>query len=407
MSATIRSVFEDATRDVKIDTKLMDRVHRFERAFVNRNPEHVAFFGGNLMGVHTMRFRPTDRDDWFNDILQIDDLLLEDGLKNVPSINSEWVRANDVMNHSCVWLLHVIYKSNLPPKIKEQAMIDAMLILQYKFLGSLMGHYFRYPADEATMLATYNQLSRKYALKQAGSWSALLIKRAEDIISPKSIHFRTFTEFSNDKDIIYMISDIQGRLREIIKSMWAVFDVVRKEGGKIQSSSATIELNGETILRDKTKKYATFIRYSLDVSHQRESFVKDELIEIITDAMHTVSPRLLKTTLEWMAVNRDQKTADKIEELIRETLIFAFDIVAKDRALYSGRSGLGSLLTKLRALYMASRMSDVVLLRNKSIADDIVRQAINSKNASVQASVRTSVQMYIVLRALAKSHYTE
>ena len=85
---TIKSVFDEVTRDVSVDAKLIQRIHQYERAFVNRNEDHIAFFGGNLMGVHPMRFRPTDRDNWFSDVLMIDDLRLEDEMKNVKAAST-------------------------------------------------------------------------------------------------------------------------------------------------------------------------------------------------------------------------------------------------------------------------------------------------------------------------------
>ena len=165
MTVTIKSVFEDVCKDVIVDARFVKRIHDYERAFVNRNEEHIAFFGGNLVGVHTMRFIPSHRDSWFHEVLEIDDLALEDGIAQVTALDPEWKRANDVMNLSVVWVVYAILRSpKLTPAQKEQGCIDALLVLQYKYLGSLMAHYFRYPADHATMLAVYSRLSKKYAI---------------------------------------------------------------------------------------------------------------------------------------------------------------------------------------------------------------------------------------------------
>lgn len=407
MSPTIKTVFEDVTKDVVIDAALITRLHEYERAFVNRNTDHIEFFGGNLMGVNPMRFRPSDRDTWFEDVLQIDELSLEDSVHAIPGIPSHWVRANDVMNLSCVWLLHAIQKSHLSPALKEQGSMDAMLVLQYKFLGSLMAHNFPYPADKATMLATYAKLSRKYALKVAGSWSALLQQRAKDIYAPRSIHRRTIDNFAPDMAIINMVSDIQGRLKEIVKKMNRVFYETRQEGAKIGTDKSVQDIDGENIVKDKTRAFSSYIRYIHTVLDDRASFIRKELVQVVTDAMHTMPPRLFVDVLEWMSINHRAKGQQIIEEFVDETLLHAFSLIVSDPALMGKRSGLTPLIVRLRSLYMASRMSDPALIKCKALAEEIVSRAISTKNASVVASVRTGCEIYIVLRAMAREYYTQ
>lgn len=404
---TIKAVFDDATKDVVIDDHLVKRIHDYERAFVNRDEDHIAFFGNPLMGVHTMRFRQADRDDWFNDVLQIDELTLEDGIHSLKSIDPEWKRANDVMNLSCVWAVYAILRSpKLSPQVKHSACIDVMLIMQYKFLGSLMAHFFKYPADEATMLAAYAELNYKYALKSAGSWGVLLRNRAEEILSPRSIHHRTYQELGDDKAVIYMVSDIQGRLREIVKKMTTVFYDVRAKGLKIGTDRSVMDIDGSAVVKDKTRHYTSYVRYIHTVMNDKGSLIRQELVDVIADAMPTMPPHLLHQTLEWMSINHGISSHGReIDELTDETLIYAFNLISSDREILAKRSGLTPLLVKLRSLYMASRMSDPSLLKCKALAEKIVGQAVKTKNVSVIAAVRTGLQLYLVLRTLAKEHY--
>lgn len=403
---TIKSVFEEVSKDIVVDSKMIQRIHDYERAFVNRNEDHIAFFGGNLMGVHPMRFRPVDRDTWFSDVLGIDDLLLEDGVKELKSIDPSWRRANDVMNLSCVWLLHAIHEQHdIPPALKEQGMINTLLVMQYKFLGSLMAHFYPYPADQATMLAAYASLSHKYALKVAGSWSNLLTIRAKELLSARSIHRRTYQTFTEDKAIIYMVNDIQGRLREIVKSMTKNFYEIRARGDKITSEKSVMDIDGEIVLRDKTKPHAMYIRYIQEVLGDRNSFVREDLVNVIADAMHTMPPKLLTEALEWMSVNHRAQDGEIIDKLATESLLYAFDLMSRNRELMGSKTGLMPLLVKLRSLYMASRMSDPALLLTKELSEHVVSKAVKTKNPSVIASVRTGLQLYIVLRSLAMSYY--
>lgn len=401
---TIKSVFEDAAPDFVVDQKLIHRLAEFERNFVNRNEDHIAFFGGQLTGVNPMRFSPSDRDRWFTEVLDIDDLLVEDGIKRLPH-DQTWVRANDVFNLSCVWVLHRILNSNLSPSMKEKGAKLSIQIMQYKLLGSLLYRNFRYPADEGTAQATLAAMSRKFLIKTSKSWHDLLEKRAIEMASPRSVHRTAYMTMRTDDGVIKMVHDIQNRLKELIKSINKIFYDLHARGVKVRSESSVREIDGSVVLMDKTRQYSTFIRYLHQVMDDPRSFVRDDLVDVVADSMHTMNPRLLVETLEWMSKNRLAPRHDYITELADETLIYAFELIASDRKLYNSRGGLTPLIAKLRSMYMASRMSNESLLRTKELSEKVVKSAISSRNDSVIAAVRTGVQLYLVLRAMAMQYY--
>lgn len=401
---TIKSVFEAAAPDFVVDQKLIQRLVEFERTFVNRNEDHIAFFGGQLTGVNPMRFTPSDRDKWFAEVLDIDDLLVEDGIKRLP-IDQTWVRANDVFNQSCVWVLHRILTSSLSPSQKELGAKLTIQIMQYKMLGSLLAHNFRYPADEGTAQATLAAMSRKYLIKTSKSWHDLLEKRAVEMVSPRSVHRNAYMLMRSDDAVIKMIHDIQNRLKELIKSINKIFYDLHARGVKVRTESSVREIDGSVVLKDKTRQYTTFIRYLHQVMDDPKSFVRDDLVDVVADSMHTMNPRLLVETLDWMSKNRLAPRHDYITELADETLIYAFELIASDRKLFNSRGGLTPLIAKLRSMYMASRMSNDSLLKTKELSDKVVRAALTTRNESVVASVRTGVQLYLVLRAMAMHYY--
>ncbi len=202
-----------------------------------------------------------------------------------------------------------------------------------------------------------------------------------------------------------MVHDIQNRLKELIKSINKIFYDLHARGVKVRSESSVREIDGSVVLMDKTRQYSTFIRYLHQVMDDPRSFVRDDLVDVVADSMHTMNPRLLVETLEWMSKNRLAPRHDCITELADETLIYAFELIASDRKLYNSRGGLTPLIAKLRSMYMASRMSNESLLKTKELAEKVVKNAIASRNDSVIAAVRTGVQLYLVLRAMAMQYY--
>lgn len=403
---SIKAVFDEECAQLEIGPKLVKRLRAYQLGFVNKNDEHIKFFGGNLLGVQVVRFTPMDRDRWFDEILEVDDGPLEERLLALPTVNGDWHISSDTMNLSCAWLTHAIFNSShLSPEQKKEAMIDVMLVLQYKYLTSCIYHYFRYPADPAVAEATYAQLSYKFAIKQYGSWSALLRARAENIIEKDSIHYRTLVKMDNDDDVTYLLNDVQGRIRDSVKNIYAVLDRVKKQGIRIASTSAVIEHDGVEILKDKTRSMLAYERYLNSIITDKNSFIRDELCIVIEKIMHTMPPKLFRETLVWMSENYRQQGAGSVEEILNETLIHSFEYLSQNRDVIRNANDLPGLLSRLRGVYMSSRSTDPVLFALREKTEEIVKQATGNKNTSVIASVRTGVLLYICLRSYTMKHY--
>ena len=404
----VKDVFNDACKELEIDTNLLKRIRVFQIGFVNRDRDSIEFFGGNLTGVHTVRFLQQDKDKWFDEVIEVDDGQLGERLTALPDINRNWFISSDTMNLSCVWLTHVIYNSKkLTEKEKNEGMINILLILQYKYLTSILYNSFRYPADKAIAEATYAQLSYKFALKQYGSWNALLIARAEEIISEKSIHIDTIRNMHYDERIVYMLNDVQGRIKDITKNIIRVHYSVKESGQRIHTSSSVMtDHEGEEILKDRTHHMNEYTRYINSIIHDKNSFIKQELTDIIESLIHTMPSKLFLMTLEWMSNNYRQSGANEIEEIINNMIIYTFSFINENKDLIKKESDLAILLSKLKGSIMSSRNVDNDLSKVKEQCEDIVKKATSNTNPSVIASVRTGVLLYCILRCLVKNHYS-
>lgn len=239
----VRSILDVECAHLKFDSKLAAKFAQFCTDFCNKNEEHMTFFGGNLTGVQVVRFTTQDKNKWFTDILEVDDILLEEKILALPAINKDYHVSSDLFNITAMWLIHKFMNSPLlNDDKKEQAMVDVALAMHYRFLTSLLYRYYKYPADPQVAAAAYAQLSFKYLLKQAGSWNAALIARCKDFLGKHSIHYNTLKKFDNDLDIVYMLNDTQGRIRDMLKNIYGEFMKVHKEGIRISSTSSMLSL---------------------------------------------------------------------------------------------------------------------------------------------------------------------
>jgi len=411
MKSLIKAVFDEGCSGVEADAKLAHDLASYVARLTHKNQDHINFFGGNLFGVDVVRFLPVDRDLWFDDIIQCDEFSLDDDLINqgqsIQAIQKQWEVSSDIMNLSVVWLLHRVYTSTkLKDDQKHEAMLAILLVLQFKFFTSRLYRYFKYPADRAIAEAAYAKLTFKYAIKQHGNWLKLFNARSEEILAEHSIHKDVIRKFDNDLKVVYMLNDIQGRIRDMLKNLYGVYIDVRNQGIKISSHSMLIEHDGEEVLRDKTNGMATYITYLNSVVGDQNSFIKAELAAVIEKMMPTMAPKHFLTTLVWISANSNGSSAGSIRELLETTLIHAFDYLSEDRGIMKNTSDLSGLLARLRGVYMSSRSTDPTLLKIREQCETMVAKATQNKNSSVLSSVRTGVLLYITLRAMTKRYYT-
>jgi hypothetical protein len=201
-----------------------------------------------------------------------------------------------------------------------------------------------------------------------------------------------------------MISDIQIRLRAIVKRLTNVLKFIKQQKTKILSDSAQVSLDDKTVVKDLSRLYPPYRRYLSEIVIDQRRFIKPELITVIGNMVTTMPEKLLYDALVYVhhaAVKRDPV----VDGLLNETLLHAFDALAEQ---FKGRGPLqdiSGMLSRLKALYMASRSSDPVLLNMRDVGENIIKLGVKSKNPSVIASVRTGLFLYVILRTLTKDHY--
>ncbi len=404
----ITEVFADECAGMEIDVKFIKKLHLFQVGFVNKNEEHIAFFGGHLLGVHKVRFTAQDENYWFEDILQVNEYDLRERIHKLPGINPDFVVSSDIFNISAVWLAHAIFNSEkLTADQKEQGMLDAILLMNFRFMTSRLAHYFRYSADPAIAEEVYNRLSYKFAIKQHKTWFNVLKNRSQDTIAVTSIHYKTLTTMQDNKAVADMINDCQGRIRDIIKNIYEVIDQVKKEGVRITTTSDVgSSFDGAEILKDKINGLGSYTQYLKSIMSDRNSFIKDELVNVIDKILNNLSYKLFIETLEWVSDNYGKQKGGLIDTVVEEVMTHSFGYLEDNRSLLKGNVNLVNVLARLRGVYMSSRTTDPVLLDIREKCEEIAYLAIKNKNKNILPSLRTGLMLYLVSRAFTKQHYS-
>lgn len=408
MAKSLKEIFDKECVNLKIDNRFVRQLLQYEKNYVNSSEDYIEFLGGYLLGAPPFRFHDSDRNSFFDEVVQIDDRLIQTEILNhfkEHDLVIGNVRSN-VFNLTCAYISYRIRNSKLSVRMKEDALLCLFRVLHYRFLGSLMAWYMKHPPDRRVLEATYAALNRKFALKQHGSWGKLIEARSKDIISDSSIHKKTIDKFDDDVAAGDMVADIQGRIREVVKKIYRVFMEVHKSGMGVVVRSSTIDLDGNLHVRDLTRRFGGFKRYAHEVFEDRNTLIRTELVKVISDAMHTMPERHLVTTLEYMSDNYGRRGDANVAKLIEETMLHAIDFITANHKEFSRHISLTMLLQRLRALYTSSRSSDPSLLKMRDYSLKIAKKAVKSNNPSLLASIRTGMMLYIVLRTFSMNYYT-
>ena len=134
------------------------------------------------------------------------------------------------------------------------------------------------------------------------------------------------------------------------------------------------------------------------------AFIKAELIEIITDSITTMPGKLLNDCLlvmSTLAQNDDRK----LQEHTRETLIYLFDFLKKNKRDVEDLSNLGNLILQLKAVFTASKTNSSTVIKLRDYFDSLVKKNIKNKNPATISGIRTGIVLYLMIRALTKHHY--
>ena len=397
----LKIFFDNLFQNIKFDKRMAIELYQFQVSFTNRNDEHINYFGSGLTGVNVVRFTPSDTKQVTEQIIGIDFEQASKDLLNVSSLNHDWAVSSDLFN---LLMLYVTYRFSNTPYLDEKkrirAQLDTMLILNYKLMCGLLSHYFKYPADTHVAQATFSNLSQRYLIKKLGTWTAWYEFRSKEIISDDSIHRKVFDKFVDDNAVIYAINDIQGRVRDTLKNIYAEYDKVIQRGEKLgQTASVGSNIEGEDEFLDKVGGLQDYVNYIYSISHDYNSLYKEELITVTNKIVLGGNLRLLNQVLLWVSKNSNNKL---YIEFVEHLLAYSFNYLS-DHSFFRNKRDLTGFLFDLKNGLMTSKTSDHDLINARELAEKITKQAIKEHiGKSTLMSTRTMFMLYIAVRSFKK-----
>ena len=406
MAKTVLELCEEYTAHLSYDLDLAKKIEEFKLKWSYKNDDHLEFLASNLTGVHVIRFSARDEEMLYRDVFGVDKDDFEYELWRTPGINKNFKVSSNPTFMLLMFIAHKYLNTRLPKQQIELVVTNLYFIFAFKVLGSIYSQYFKYPTSLAVAKMVYEKQNDKYLLKQCGSWQGVLEYRAEDLLLPSNVNHKRLKTFKTD-DVVKMLNDLQGRLRDIIKNVFVLIKEASDEN-KIISDTSLIEEDDEAgeRIRETDNKTASYIRYINDIINSPGDFIQEDLLTFIRDRklFPNTDKDNLREILKYIS-NTGDITLTKEQVNIPEYLI-------TNAMLYLTRKGftdnlsqkLYSALIAIKAYWSSSSVNDPILKKIKAHLSTLVTKAVSRRTNYIVATYVLATMLYIFIRAYRRSN---
>lgn len=405
---SVYGVFEGLVEDLEITPKWVSTLRRFVYGFATKDNDHAEFFGTPYLGTHRIVFKTADRVAFFTDIIDVDEVKLRDELIKCKWINKDFKVSSDAFNLSIVYLMHKVHKSNLPKNMKDDALVNLVVLFHYRILTSIMNHYFAYLVKPSVAQTAYNKLSMKFDIKRYGSWNALFKARAEFIIDPKTgIHYDTFTKMDNDKKIVYMVNDMESRLKGVVNDFTKVLYEVKDSVNLVETESGFVISDGQIDLKDIQKNVNAFRTYINTIITDGHSFYKQELLGFAAKAIDDSKAQKqfedkLALVVKEFPTQYNHPKGEKYREFVDDVITHLFEYLSSNSIRYND---LSNVVYKLRGGYTSNKSVNELVHKLRKNGDKLITSMTGIKTQYSVACLRNGLMLYIVIRTLVRDYY--
>jgi len=405
---TIKEVMDEIWSGIKFDSRLAKKVHMYRIEFVTRNSEHMAFFGGNLMGVHKVRFTLSDYSRFFDVMLDAEADAIERQISTITTINHEFKISSDALNQTVLYMIHRFLTSPLLSSSKRiEAAVDLGLIFGYRTIAALLVHYFKYPIDTYTAQAVYERLSGRYLIKKLGTWQDVFEYRAKELIDSHGVHYQNIVKYNDDLAIVNILNDMHGRIKDMLKNIYAEFIKVHEQGDKLGVNKSTmIDADGAEIVKDRVHGLDNYKTYIENCVVDKNTFIKYELIDVVSSVVPTAKGKSLGLSLEWMVEHVTGKGRQHVIDFIDLSMVMSYNYLLKNEYVLHRSRDIVTLVGKLKGYILSSREDSADMNRLRDIGAEIVRNATGHQSEQTISAVRNALFLYVCIRAYTKHAYS-
>lgn len=413
MSKTILDNFSSVPElNEPITSETIQMLEQYCIYFETKN-EHPLALNTAYLGVNPIYFLNYDRDILFQ-IVGISEKKMKEIIDNTSYIDTTMKVRSDPYNNLIIWMAHRVITSNsISAKEKDTGLVSLFKMMHYKFFTSIVNHSYKHGANKAIMEATIRKLSNKYHIVKYGTWKNLIEQRSRSVYSKDSIHYDKLITYDDDEKILYIISDIQSRIRHQIVLVNKVYYENWEEGDSINSyDNVSVDKDGNKVITATSNVYDLMISSLLTQIQSPARFIDNELIHtlctIFTYIREDAFRRILMTFTQKAALQAASGDLEKIGKgMTGEDIYIGCNALIREMIQKSYRyciiqkvdmTNKNSILKQCKNLYASSRVSNEDILMVKRSVTEFVLACNESKRDATNASICIAFILYIIIR---------
>lgn len=365
-----------------------------------------------MLGLSKIHFLTKDTMALF-DIFDIEKSAFEKVAWSADAVDTSRRVTSDAYNLLTIWLVYLTEHSSLSRPQKDELQFNLLKLMHYRFFTSIINHNFPHRPDPDVMEYTINELSNKFDIKQkkTSTWKLVMEARSKDVLDRKSIHFKTLRTFAPDDRILYVISDVQTRMRVKLGTIIKKFYKNKEAGNKMGTYGIVDEIEGEKVIKNIVASFDQMIEtISNDVLNSNK-FIDLASIDLAVNLTGNIRSDMFRSLLikfSGMAVDQHRKkTQDKVTGKNDHRILIGYralisSIIQKTyrECIFDKSINMKSkleILQKTRNIYRSSRISNEDILVIKNTVSEFVDKYSNSNRESTNASLRIAFITYIML----------
>lgn len=409
--STLKEMFSDNYNFTVTETQCKNIIG-FVREYELRK-EHPEALNTPYIGLKRIYFLPKDQNFLFDQFTIVKGELKK-LIDSVDSINPDFHVIPDPFNQLVIWAIHRTFHSpDLSDRMASRTRYELLKLIQYKFFSSTVNHFYQYGANEEYMTAAIESLSGKFDIKkkETGTWKLIMEKRAQEMLDDNSIHYKALVNFKPDKDVFYVISDTQTRIRNKIKLVNEAYYKTRERGERVQQYNISDEVDGQQLIKSLESKYDQMILHVSRSALSVDQFIDTSSVKLVSGLVRNIEPDVLRKLLmkfNDLAVqqhksgkSKEQKEGDKYPIYVGYSLLIEKILTASYGAVLRRKdvdvNSKLSILEKTMHHYRASRISDESVLAVKASVMHFVESTGLTKRAETQSGLRLSLILYVIL----------
>lgn len=393
-------------KNVRFDTSLYKKIVQNNIEFITRNDEYKNLFGSKLIGCHLLKYTMYDKNIFYSNLFNIETDVVIDAISEITSINKTFKIARDDVNLICFYIAHRFLDNT---DLSYQKRLDyAEVILNYfsyRTLVLISSNYFIYPISEEKAVTLMEKLSNKYLIKRVKNWNEYCQYRSSEYL--KSKYLGLLTKMNDDASLSNAITDLFGRTKDTIKSIYKDFIDMNENDNIISSKTSIVDdIEGNATIMDRLGNAESYYIKLESIVSDKSVFIKKEYIDVCIDIIGSVSYKQIEETLEYILefMHKDRKNNDKIMTYFKDILSNCIEYLRANQIFIHKKANVLLMANTLVGNVLYARGENISINKVKEDGDKLLKEVFKFNKGYLPdrhtRNIRNMLYLYIVLRVL-------